>query len=504
VSGNFSAQGRWIQGLVQGANNTVINIFHSGFESLKHILEPVLRGLVTDLAESHDIEGHYLVEQEKIRIEREKLSHQIHATQQAIELRQQEYQLRSWFFEEKIKLLQAHHASSIAIKEQEFQVNWDIHHLPLSLSRDEMCKLFWNGGFKFWILWSPITLHSDLPEFKSLDFEVEHNLGEVVKKYYSTTPIQYPLGFKKVFKRAIEDVEALHAKSILSPLPLLIFNTVLTDDKVYIRLTLPGATNHFGGDLPDNQISLPAWNWTEIKESLERNGNDEKSSKRSVKELIILLHVILTLYFADLYCFGIDPCHEPRLFRFLEEPEVPAVLQQWAKPYRDSLSELQEHFRQVRSQPPQPTSTFSTIPISDYSNFELSDLESWLPFVGILIFLIFGISFCGRRGAENNLVSQPVPQETGAIPAVPNGYQSPPSVSELYKYGKPGVIQTHDPRFNAARLRAAPNDKSPVVATLDNGTPVAVVRLNNTGTWVEVIAHNNRQGWVWNKYVESP
>ena len=221
---NYSSQGKWIHGLVQGANNTVVNIFNAGFHALENVLNPVFKSMIPESVRNNSSllqdQDHYLLKQEEIRIEQARLNHEIHSNEQFVEierkkneLREKEIDLKKWFFDKKLKLIQDFQTETVQLKLQEFQANWDNYHLPFLLSRDETQKLFFQRSDKFWILLAPPRILCDVADFRSLDTQIEHRLEDLVNKHYLSNRIPYPVGCRKIFRDPIERIQAIHAST---------------------------------------------------------------------------------------------------------------------------------------------------------------------------------------------------------------------------------------------------------------------------------------------------
>jgi hypothetical protein len=482
---NYSTQGKWIYGLVQGANNTVVNIFHTGFQALASILDPVFKGMMPESARNDlsllQVQDHYLIEQEKLKIERARLRYEISSTEQIIEIRrrevelqEREFNLKNWFFGNKLRLIQECHAESVQLKLQEFQVSWDVYHLPFLLSREETQKLFFQRIDKFWILLAPPKVLCDISDFRSLDTQIEHRLEDLINRYYLSGRIPYPVGCRKIFRESIERIQAIHTRELLSPIPTLVLHSVVTDQEVFITVTCPRSVDTEHHDLSEYQVSLPSWDWELIKDTLELQGQSSRDSVRCIKELIIAFHVVIALYFSDLYCLNLDPYHDPKLFNFLNESEFPEALQQWVQPYKDSLLEVQEYVRQRVLKTPQ-NNTYTQA-----SAYTSSDgWESYAPIIGIGIVIAILFGFCSQ-----------IPSTVSPSDASGGG------IVET-EQGTPGIIRVDS---RGVYLRTTPNGQ--IVDTLHNGTRINVLGSNNNDHWHQVTTQDGRSGWVWAEFVQ--
>jgi hypothetical protein len=475
-----------INGLIQGAYNTVNNIFHTGYDAVGNVTK-VIQKLIPDTVKNNtsliDDQKEYKTSLERIKIERERLKHQaetdakfLEFREKEIQLQEKELQLKELFLDRKLSLIQKYHEENIQLKLQEFQNHWDVHHLPFILSREETQKLFFPKSYTFWILLSPPKIENNIPEFQSLCTQLEDRINSTIKKYYYLGASRlYPIGFRQIFDRPIEKIQAVHARELLTPVPTLILSSVVTEREVYMTLTLPNSTHSNNTEIDDQQISFPSWDWEEIKASLESTGQDSKVSIHNIKELIAIIHTILAIYSCDIYCLNIDPYHAPKFYDFLQDSDVPEKFHEWVAPFKTSLQQLQE------------SSIKKLSPSNNANNIYTSDWE-YMP----AIITVMGIIFVIGSMLNSNLF-----HISSKIEAVSANKKITRNSKVL------GVVKANHFGYNAVILRSLPSIKSKEISKLINDEHVALSELSNDGQWRKVTTNNGLSGWVWAKSVRE-
>jgi hypothetical protein len=477
----YNNSSTWINGLVQGANNTVTQIFHTGYEAVASLTN-FIRHLIPDSVQ-RDASllaalNQYKTSLKRIDIEREKLKHIVRTDAKYIELREKEIELQGrelelkrWFYNQKLSLIQKHHEESVQLKLQEFQNNWDVHRSFFSLSREDTQKLFQTSG-KFWILLSPPKIETSVPGFESLCTKVEHSINQTVSNYYLTASNIYPIGFRQIFDRPITAFEAVHTREFLAPVPTLILSSVVTEHEVYMTLTFPNPIDSYNDSSNDKQISLPSWNWEEMKVSLESTGKSSQDSIHAINSLIAIIHTILAVYFCDIYCLSIDPYHEPKLFDFLQNSGFSEAFQKLVEPYQTYLRQLQESLRRRLSSSPNYDINFKTVAAL------------------IVLGIMFLLGMCNSNPSHNS-------------PEVAAVNKSKKIVKKSSKSGIPGIIKANSSGYNAVVLRAAPSVKAKEVSKLLNGTDATLWEFSDDNQWRRVTTLNKLSGWVWAKSVQE-
>ena len=491
----YSSEGGWIQGLVQGANNTVVNIFHSGFQALSNVLEPVFKSFIAESVGNDPslvkIQDQYLVASEQLRLERERLKYEISASDRHLELREQELNLKSWFFSSKLKVIQNCHDEAVKLRLQELQSNWDIQHLPFLLSREETQKQFFQRSEKFWVLLSPSKIICEIQDFRSLDVQIENRLENFVNEYYLSEQIPFPVGCRKIFKEPLEKQQAIHARELLYPVPTLTLQSTITDDEFYITITCPASIDSSYRSSFENQVTLPAWNWESIKQRLELQGKSSRDSIRHIKELIVAFHIVISLYFFDLYCLQIDPYHDLKLLRFLSESAFSEALHQWGEPYKKSLLEFRESVRQKNQQVPACDAADpqeNTTDHASYSNSFVDDTGGCIaPIAGAVALAMF-LGFCSQIPSGTN------PSQTEQDIILPNNALS--GAGRRNARGTPGIIVVPPEGVN---LRGTPNGQ--IVGKLYDGNRIVAFESDDSNQWLRVEAQDGSSGWVWSEFV---
>lgn len=496
-SQEYNAEGKSINGFVQGENNTVTNIFSLGFEALNESLKRVFYSFIPESVKKEtsivNAEKEYLTKLEELELEREKLNIQIISNEQIleienskIEIQKQEHNLKHWFFGSKLNLIRECHAESVQLKLQEFQVNWDINHLPFFFSREETQNIFFQEGYKLWVLLAPPKIECDIPAFKSLDTKIKRKLKSLIKKYYIPGYMRSPVGFKKVFKEPIEDEHALQTRELLAPIPTLIINSEITDQEVFITVTFPVPIDSDYNYLPENQVSLPSWEWELIYERLKFQDQSDKRRINFIQEIIVALHAVIVLYFSDLFCININPYHSPKLIDFLDEPNsnLKEYLCKWAKPYKDSLleirkSEIEKLEAQKYNEPevlqtPQNDSHSASFDnqISYFYQDSISPISIGIG--GFIALIFFGL-----------VVSSPNNIDANRCNISNSGRESI------------GITQVGLDMLN---LRNSPNGQE--IAKLQDGICIQVLGLSGDGNWYQVKTQDRVLGWVYAKHVK--
>jgi hypothetical protein len=489
---NYSTQGKWIHGLVQGANNTVINIFHTGFNALASILNPAFRSMIPESARNdsnlRQVQDQYLLKQEELRIARTHLNHKMRSSEQIIEierkkveLQEKELNLKQWFFRDKLEMIWNCQKETVQLKLQEFQVSWDNYRLPFLISRDETKNLLLQESYRFWILLAPPKILCDVQDFRSLDIQIEHRLDGLVSKYYRSSGISYPVGCRKIFSEPIEKIQAIHARELLAPIPTLVLHSVVTDQEVFMTVTCPSDKSSTSHNASGNQVSLPSWNWELIRDALEQQGQSSRESIRSIKELIIAFHLVLSIYFLDLYCLSLDPYHSPKLFDFLNESDVPEALNNWVAPYQNSLRQIQEGLRQQRK----------TIRDNSDSAYAGNFTNDWgySPFIAIGVGIMFLFAMCSQQSPQTN------GDNTGTQSFIDQRQSSQATSARIEVPTSTG--------YEGANLRSVPKDGNKfIIGQVKNGEQVAAYEVSPNGQWRRVKLSDGRSGWVASNFVK--
>lgn len=351
-----------------GKNNTIFQVFTSGAEIAKGIAGRLLRRMIP-IAFEDDYEllkernnlikkeieikqRRVNIDEERFKLEKDKFKHLVStALEQAardsklINLKEEENNLlkeeiecKRSFYTAMLQKFSQYQQTLIQLKAAEIQANWDLHHLPLLISREEIQRGF-QRGIGLLILLAPPKVPEGVQGFSNyLEKEVEEALRDVIQFYYSPEKTIYPVDFCKIFKRHIEDVEATNIQKLFVR-PTLILSSTVTDHRVYFTVTYPINGDEDNSSVFGNQYRLPSWNWEELASEIQTQGHNKVASIRAVREVIVIMHVVVAIYFSDLYYLSFDPFHDPKLILFTKE--LPQSMQVWLEPYCASLSQIQ-------------------------------------------------------------------------------------------------------------------------------------------------------------------
>ena len=335
----------------------------------------------------------------------------------------------------------------------------------------------------------PKVFRDDVQAFKSLEAEIPHKLCDAIKKYYGDEITKSVIGYRNIFNGPIDEINASTVGKFIAPIPTLIFHSQVTYEKIiiWITLTLPvvelvasqtqPSEQQFDIKILQDKFSLPVWKWMNLKKELEAEGQD---SDGTILEIVSTIHLIVALYFCDLYCLKLNPNHTSKLFEFLAEPSFPDRLQVWSEPLKSSLIEAQEkikeeldgtralevNLRQSRSE--------SYGDSSDFFNF---------PVIGSVIGIIFLFTMCSQQS-----------------PNITRGNAGTQSTI-AQQQARTGIIRADLDGKGSARLRVVPNGK--VIGELVNGTSIVLAEVSSNGQWQRVTTKDGKSGWVWADYIQQ-
>lgn len=217
-----------------------------------------------------------------------------------------------------------------------------------------------------------------------------------------------------------------------------------------------------------------------LKKELEAQGQDCDTSSQTILELISTIHLIVTLYFCDLYCLNLNPSHSPKLFNFLAEPSFPDGLRKWTEPLQNLLVEAQQQIEEELNEIYTPEITEpQQFRSEDYT--DLSDLPS-IPAV-VAVVLLFLLVMCSQQSPNVPRVSADSQNST-------EDSQSPQAVSTRIEV----PISTG---FEATKLRSAPKFGDEfVIGQVRTGEPVTAYEISPDGQWRRIRLPDGRAGWV--------
>jgi len=351
-----------------GENNTIIQIIHSGAELVKGVAGHIFQNLFPKTAQteielmrdqSEFLKRRVEIEQQRVHIESQLLvleeskflyqqytdaenvirqEKMLVLQEQRNNLYREEVAIKKEFYNSLVGLMQQHQQELLRVKAEELQDKWDIYNLPFRFRREETLA-FLQSGPGLLILLAPPQIPGDIQGFAGhLEAEVEEALRETINTYYTSVGASHPVEFYQIFKRPIENVEAIHARELILR-PTLILSSRITDQNVYITVTYPVEQNMSRRNLSSSQLVLKTWNWEEVVEQLEGSGKTKREAIRVIRELITIFHILIAAYFSDLYFLAFDPLYEPRLFQLIKE--FPPRVQEWLRPYKHYLEQTQ-------------------------------------------------------------------------------------------------------------------------------------------------------------------
>ncbi|MEM1002698.1 MAG: SH3 domain-containing protein [Bacteroidota bacterium] len=486
-------------------HHTVNNFFHVSFDAISQKINSFFNNVtpnsIQDDPQLIELQTQYSsellhVKEQELQLTQARLEYTVDATERMISIKQQELELatqkfelekfeasiKNRFFNRKINLIKECHEENIKLRSREIQANWDSLRLPLIFSREEAVDFIDKRFGNFCILLAPPKIPSYIKSFEHLAGDISYEINSAINSFFINNQVNYPIKFYTFFSRDILPAEAISIRNTLAPVQTLILSSEVTDREVRTCVTYPISLDSNSPNFTsDNQIQLEAWDWKDLQVKLESHNITSEDSIFSVRKLIAFFHKILAIYFSDLYCFSIDPYHDPKLFLFLESTDFPEILKEWVKPYRDSMAEIQSRIKEIEREKferrkQQPEVEYAEAP-STYESFTYSDDSDWEwpQIVGIGIGLMFLLGFCSQ-------VSQPrqVSQDRNTL-VVP--IEQPT-----------GIIQAGS-EYSGANLRDAPNGQK--IGFLSNGTNIILGEINSDGTWQQVTAPNGQSGWVW-------
>jgi len=506
---NFNQSKQSVDNQVNVAGNTnIVNHISPPLEAIKQTLSTasqwfrsMLPATRPDYSRIVQFDAKYNRTMERIasdRLELEKMdsSRRAYTETRLIELKEEERRLEKEKFEweksvaqENLRLIQDSHAT--ALKTQQNKTDED--YLRLQVSRDNTIQIFSQDNGKFVIIPSPPeVLREDMQAFKSLKAEIPPKLKRTIEKYYGGIN-ESVIGYRSIFNDPIGANSALVVGEFIAPIPTLIFHSQVTYQKIliWVTLTCPLVTNiapqtqttepQFHIENNQNTFLLPEWNWMNLKKEFEAQGQDHDTSSQAILDLICTIHLIVTLYFCDLYCLNVNPRHSPKLFDFLTEPDFPDGLQAWSQPLQSSLIETQKKIKEE----------LDKIHASEVANLTQNHNSSYTDFgdfsnvpVIAAIGLMFLFAMCSQQSP---------PHITGVNTGAQNSIKQ--------QQARTGIIQINRPDVDVANLRSTPNGE--VVGKLPNKTRVLLGEISSDGQWQQISTQDGKVGWVWADFVQK-
>lgn len=445
------------------------------------------------------------IEYERLELQRIDSSRRAYAEDRLVQLKEEENKLTQERFEwersviqENLILIRNSHANALEMNRKKLQSDEDKYYLNLEVSTDDIIGILSQEDGKFLIIPSPPKiLRDDIQAFKSLEAEIPPKLKRIIEKYYGGAT-KLIIGCRDIFKHPIGETNAQVVGKLIAPIPTLILRSQVTHQHVYIwiAITCPVAvveaitsqtqTSEQQFTINQDHLLLPEWNWMNLKKELEAQGQDCDASSQTILDLISTIHLIVTLFFCDLYCLNLNPSHTPKLFAFLAEPDFPDSLQKWAEPLKSSLVEAQkqieEELDKIRAAETANLRQVSSENHTDYNDF------SHAPIIASGIGLMFLFAMCSQQSANvggNTSVQDSMEQRQS-------------SQATLVQIEVP--ISTGDKIIN---LRSAPkNGKKFIIGQVRNGEQVTAYEVSPDGQWRQIKLLDGRSGWVSSNFVK--
>ena len=492
-------------------NNTINNHIPSPLETVKAAWSTAAQWFRNMLPETRrnyhnivqfDVEHNRAMEriaQERLELAEADSSQRAYAENRFIQLKEEEKQLNEERFEwekavaqENIRLIRDSHASVLEMSQKKLQAETD-KCLKLEVGRDDIVEILSQEDGKFVVIPSPPkVLRDDLQAFKSLEAEIPYKLKRIIEKYYGGGTDEI-IGCKSIFEHPIGENSASIVGKLIAPIPTLILRSQVVYQHVYIWITItcPVIEPIVSQDQDSEQqfyidthhqkdFPLPGWNWMSLKKELEAQGQDCDTSSQTILELISTIHLIVTLYFCDLYCLNLNPSHSPKLFVFLAEPSFPDGLRKWTEPLQNLLVEAQKQIEEELSEIYTPEMTEpQQFRSGDYT--DLSDLLS-IPAV-VSVVLLFLLVMCSQQSPN-------VPRVSADSQNPTENSQSPQAVATRIEV----PISTG---FDATNLRSAPKFGDEfIIGQVRTGESVTAYEISPDGQWRRIRLPDGRAGWV--------
>jgi hypothetical protein len=435
-----------------------------------------------------------IIECERLKLQRIDSSLRAYAENKLIQLKEEEVRLQREKFEwDKLIVEEIQNFQKVIREDQrkKLQSEEDRHSLKLRANRDHIIKILSEDIGKLIIISSPPeVLRDDLQAFKSLEAEIQSKLTRTIEKYYGGVS-QSVIGYRSnIFNDSISQTEASIVGESIASVPTLIFHSQVAYQKVFIRVTLTcplvkevapqteAAQSQFDIQVNRKTFVLPEWNWMELKKNFEDEGQDCDTSSQSILDLISTIHLIVTLYFCDLYCLNLNPSHSPKLFAFLEEPDFPDSLQVWSQPLKDSLEETQEKIKKDLDRM-RDLETSSLRQVSNESYTDSSDFLN-VPVIASGIGLLFLFTMC----------SQQSPKVAGDNTSFQNSMEQQTNIS-IASYAR--IVQR-------ASVREKALENSRLLAEAEVGDIATVQEIY--GSWIRLKFKSGVDGWVHEQTIE--
>ncbi|OUL17906.1 GUN4 domain-containing protein [Nostoc sp. 106C] len=255
-------------------------------------------------------------------------------------------QLRSQFSKQLLELLLESQANQIQHKLKDIRKVFEQKNLANIFSREETYNILIEGQqrYRLLVLVSPPNISPNCPS--SLQYDLPIELPEKLKAFLHN---DYPLNselcpvefYSDYFLRSVSHTDVLQLQQILALVPTVVLHSKITDYEVYFHVNFWHPQNSNIA-----RISLPAWNWEEIKESLEAADHDDIRAIRTIRQIIVTIHQLLAAFITDWYYLHLNHTYEPQLFHLESEFALGRWSSDLLKPYIDTIKDIYLHQKQ--------------------------------------------------------------------------------------------------------------------------------------------------------------
>ncbi|BAY27095.1 WD40 domain-containing protein [Calothrix sp. NIES-2100] len=249
-------------------------------------------------------------------------------------------QLRSQFTKELVDLLLEWQANQIQYQLKDIRKLFEQKNLATIFSQEQSYNILTEGQEKYRlvVLVSPPNVSQNCPSSLQHDLPIElpEKLKAFLHKDYPLNSNLCPVAFySDFFIRSITDVDLLQLQKILAPVPTVVLHSNITDYEVYFHANFwhPQNSNI-------TKISMPAWNWEEVKESLQAADHDDIRAIRTIRQIIVTIHQLLAAFITDWYYLHLNHTYEPQLFNLQSELAVGRWSSDLLSPYIDTIKDI--------------------------------------------------------------------------------------------------------------------------------------------------------------------
>ncbi|NET16844.1 MAG: hypothetical protein F6K08_30545, partial [Okeania sp. SIO1H6] len=246
--------------------------------------------------------------QKKLELERELLQ-KLEIDQQSLELEQIKLQVKTEISVKRFELLREFQEQNAKLKWEKIQIDWDKDNWFSKLNRIETKQIFSQYTNSLLILSSPPQIAKDncLDLFREHDFEVEmHNWEDFVGKYDKSQNSLYPVrGYSNYFIKPISKTDLERLYSILNCISTYVIYADITAKKITFRTAywcINGELEFF-----PNPIE---WDWQSTQEELIEVGKSEVESISIIRDLLIEIKKLISVFYIDCYYMYLDPFYQ--------------------------------------------------------------------------------------------------------------------------------------------------------------------------------------------------